>query len=174
MWPLELQDTRLPCPSPSSGVCSNWLHWVSDVIQPSHPLSPPSPPVLNLFQHQGLFQWVGSSHQMAKVLKLHHQSFQWIFRVVFLWDWLVWSSFCPRDTQECSLAPQFKSVNSSVLSLLYGPTLTSIHDYWENHSFDWRDRCWQSDVSAFQYTNFVIAGAPETWYFWIVLENIQS
>ena len=47
------------------------FHWVNDAIPPSHPLSPPSPPALNLFQHQGLFQWVGSSHQVAKVLELH-------------------------------------------------------------------------------------------------------
>ena len=59
--------------------------WVSDAIQPSHSLSP-SPPALSIFQHQGLFHWVGSSHQMAKVLELQlqHQSFQWIFRVDFL------------------------------------------------------------------------------------------
>ena len=61
------------------------VHWIRDSIQPSPPLSPPSPPALNLSQHQGLFQWVGSSEQMAKVLELQlqHQSFQWIFRV----DW---------------------------------------------------------------------------------------
>ena len=63
-----------------------YVHWVSDAIQPSHPLSSPSPPALNLSQHQGLFQWVGSSHQVAKVLKLQlqRQSFQWTFRVGFL------------------------------------------------------------------------------------------
>ena len=62
------------------------VHWVSDATQLSHPLSPPSPLALNLSQHQGLFQWVGSSHQVAKVLELQlqHQSFQWIFRVDFL------------------------------------------------------------------------------------------
>ena len=60
------------------------IHWVSDAIQPSHPLSSPSPPALNLSQHQGLFQWVSSSHQVAKVLELQHQSFQWIFRFDFL------------------------------------------------------------------------------------------
>ena len=56
------------------------VHWVSDAIQPSHPLSSPSLPAINLSQHQGLFQWVGSSHQVAKVLEfqLQHQSFQWI------------------------------------------------------------------------------------------------
>ena len=62
------------------------VHWVNDAIQPSHPLSSPSPPAFNLSQHQGLFQWIGSLHQVAKVLELQlqHQSFQWIFRVDFL------------------------------------------------------------------------------------------
>ena len=52
------------------------VHWISNTTHPSHSLSPPSP-ALNLSQHQGLFQWVGSSHQVAKVLGLQHQSFQW-------------------------------------------------------------------------------------------------
>ena len=58
------------------------VHWVCVAIQPSHPLLSPSPPALNLFQHHGLFRWVCSSHQVAKVLELQlqHQSFQWIFR----------------------------------------------------------------------------------------------
>ena len=62
------------------------VHWVGDAIQPSHPLSSPSPPVFNLSQHQGLFKWVSSLHQVAKVLEcqLQHQSFQWIFRTDFL------------------------------------------------------------------------------------------
>ena len=62
------------------------VHWVSDAIQPSHPLSSPSPLAFNLYQHQGLFQWVNSSHQVTKVLKrqFQHQSFQWTFRTDFL------------------------------------------------------------------------------------------
>ena len=62
------------------------VHWVGDAIQPSHPLSSPSPPVLNLSQHQGLFKWVSSLHQVAKVLEfqLQHQSFQWTPRTDFL------------------------------------------------------------------------------------------
>ena len=62
------------------------VHWFGDTIQPSYPLSPPSPLSLNLSQHQGLFQWVDPSHQVAEVLELQlqHQSFQWIFRVDFL------------------------------------------------------------------------------------------
>ena len=62
------------------------VHWVNDAIQPSHPLSSPCPPALNLSQHQALFKWVSSLHQVAKVLEfqLQHQSFQWIFRTDFL------------------------------------------------------------------------------------------
>ena len=70
LWPHGLQHTRLPCPSPSPRVCSTHVHWVDDAIQPSHPLSPPSHPVLNLSQHQVLYQWVSSSHQVVKVLEL--------------------------------------------------------------------------------------------------------
>ena len=66
------------------------VHQVGDDIQPSHPLSSPSPPALSPSQHHGLFKWVSSSHQVAKVLEfqLQHQSFQWIFRTDFLYDWL--------------------------------------------------------------------------------------
>ena len=67
----------------------NHVHWVDDVIQPSHPLSPSFPPALNLSQHQGLFQWVGSFHQVPVLeLQLQHQSFQWIFGLIsFRIDW---------------------------------------------------------------------------------------
>jgi len=92
----------------------------------------------DLSRDQCLFKWVGSSHQVAKVLKLQlqHQSFQWIFRTDFLSDWLVWSPCCPRNSQESSPTPQFRSINSSAFSFLYSPTLTSIHDYFKNHSLD--------------------------------------
>ena len=60
------------------------VHRISDAIQPSHPLSSPSPPTFNLSQYQCLFKWVNSSHQGAKVLELQHQSFQWILRTDFL------------------------------------------------------------------------------------------
>ena len=69
------------------------VHWVSDTIQPSHPLLSPSHLAFNLSQHQGLFKWVSCSHQVAKVLEfqLQYQSFQWIFRTDFLYDGLVGS-----------------------------------------------------------------------------------
>ena len=85
------------------------VHWVSDAIQPSHPLSVPSPPTLNLSQHQGLFKWVSSLHQVAKVLGLQHQSFQWTLRTDLLEDGLVGSPCSPKDSQGSSLTPEFKS-----------------------------------------------------------------
>ena len=75
------------------------VHWVDDAIQPSHLLSSPSPPALNLSQHQSLFQWVGSLHPVAKVLEFQHQSFQWMFRTDFLRDWQVGSPCSPKDSQ---------------------------------------------------------------------------
>ena len=60
------------------------------------------------------------------------------------YQWLFWSPCSPRDSQESSPGPQFKSINSSAFSLLYGPSLTSIRDCWKNHSFDYSDLCWQS------------------------------
>ena len=131
-----LKHTRLPSPSPAPS-CSNSCPLVGDGIQPSHPLLSPSPPAFNLAQHQGLFKRVSSLHPVVKglELQLQHPSFQWIFRTDFLLDWLIGSPCSPRDSQESSPTPQFKSINSSMLSFLYSPTLTSIHNYWKNHSF---------------------------------------
>ena len=107
------------------------VHSVGDAIQLSRPLSSPSLPAFNLSQHSSLFKWVSSSHQVAKVLEfqLQHQTFQWIFSTDFLWDGLVGSPCSPRDSQESSPTPQVNSINSSALSFLYSPTLTSIHHY---------------------------------------------
>ena len=109
------------------------VHLAGDTIQPSHPLLSPSPPAFNLSWHQGLFQWVSSSHQVAKILEfqLQHQSFQRTPRADLLQNGLVGSPCSPRDSQESSPTPQFKSINSSALSFLYNPILTSIHDYWK-------------------------------------------
>ena len=115
------------------------VHRVSDAIQPSHPLSSPSLPALNPSQHQSLFQWVNSSHEVAKVLEfqLYHHSFQRNPRADILQNGLVGSPCNPRDSQESFPTPQFKSINSSVLSLLHSPTLTSIHDYWNGLYSSW-------------------------------------
>ena len=150
--PHGLQHARPPCPSPTPGVFSNscpLCQWCHPTI--SHPRSSPSL-AFNLSQHQGLFKCVSSLHQVAKVLEfqLQHQSFQWILRTDLLWDGLVGSPCSPRDSQESSPTPQFKSINSSALSFLYGPTIKSIHELLEkNHSFDYMDLCQQSNVSVF-------------------------
>ena len=114
------------------------IHWVSDAIQPSHPLSSPSPLARNPSQHRSLFQRVNSSHEVTKVLEfqLQHQSFQWTPRADLLQNGLVGSPCSPRDSQESSPTPQFKSISSSALSFLHSPTLTSIHDHLKNHSLD--------------------------------------
>ena len=120
--PLTLCDP-MNCNTPGLSVhhylpkfAQTHVHWVSDAVQPFHHLWSPSSPAFDLSQHQSLFQWVGSSHQVAKVLELQlqHQCFQWIFTIDFLYGWLVWSPCCPRDSQEwCFLtAPQLESINS--------------------------------------------------------------
>ena len=85
LWPYGLQHARLPFQHQLPELPQTHVPQVGDAIQPSHPLSSPSPHAFNLSQHQGLIQWVSSSH-MAKVLEfqLQHQSFQWIFRTDFL------------------------------------------------------------------------------------------
>ena len=84
--PMDCSTLGFPAHHQLPEFTQSHVHRVSDAIQPSHPLSFPSPPTFSLSQHQGLFQWVSSSHQVAKVLEfqLQHQSFQWIFRTDFL------------------------------------------------------------------------------------------
>ena len=138
LQPHGLQHTRPPCPSPTPGVYPNscplsrWCHATisSSLIPfPSHLqsfLASGSFPVSHLFT---------SGCQILE-FQLQHQSFQWIFRTDLLYDGLVESLCSPRDSQEFSPTLQFKSISSSAFSFLYGPTLTSIDDYWRNHSFD--------------------------------------
>ena len=113
------------------------FHWVDDAIQPSHPLSSPFSPPFNFSQHQGLFQWASSSHQVAKVLEfqLQHQSLQRIFRTSFRIDWL--DLLAVQGTLKSLL--QCYSSKASILqcsAFFVVPALTSIHDYWKNHSFN--------------------------------------
>ena len=90
--PINCSTPGLPVHHQLQEFTQTHVHQVSDAIQPSHSLSSPSPSALNLSQHQGIFKWVSSSHQMAKVLEfqLQYQSFQWIFRIDFLYFPLDW------------------------------------------------------------------------------------
>ena len=121
--------------------------WVSDAIQPSHLLLPPLLlpsvfPSIRLFSNESALhiRWPN-----VLELQLQHQYFQWIFRVDFLLDWFDFLAL-QGILKSLSLAPQFESINSSVLSLLFGPTLTTVHDYWKNCRFEYMDLCWQSNV----------------------------
>ena len=113
------------------------VHWVSDAIQPSHPLPPASPLALNLSQHQGLFQWVGSfasggqsigASASASVLSTNIQD----------WFPLGWTGLIlqSKGLSRVSSNTTVQNFSSSAFSFLYSPTLTSIHDHWKNHSFD--------------------------------------
>ena len=84
--PMNRSTPGLPVHYQLPELTQTHVHWVGDAIQPSHPLSSPSPPAFNLSQHQSLFQWLSCSHQVAKVLEfqLQHQSFQWTLRTDFL------------------------------------------------------------------------------------------
>ena len=84
--PMDCSTPGLPVRHQLPDFTQTHVHWVGDAIQPSHPLLSPFSPAFNLSQNQGLFQWVSSSHQVAKVLEfqLQYQSFQWIFRNDFL------------------------------------------------------------------------------------------
>ena len=87
LWdPMDCSTPGFPVHHQLLELAQTHVHRATDAIQPSHPLSSPSLPAFNLSQHQGLFQWISSLHQVAKVLELQlkHQSFQWILRVDFL------------------------------------------------------------------------------------------
>ena len=143
-----VQHARPPCPSPTPGVHSDsrpLSQWCHPAISSSVLPFPPAP---NPSQHQSLFQWVSSSHEVAKVLgfQLQHHSFQRNPRMskVVLQNGLVGSPCSPRDSQESSPTPQFKGINSLALSLLHSPTLTFIHGHRKIHRLDWMDLCWQN------------------------------
>ena len=96
------------------------VHQVSDAVQPSHPMSSPSPPALKLSQHQGLFQWVSSSHQVAKVLELHfqYQPFQWIFRTEFPLGFTGLISLRSKGLSRVFSSTTVQIINSSVFNYI--------------------------------------------------------
>ena len=113
------------------------VHRVCDAIQPSHPLSSPSPPAPNPSQHQSfpmsqLFAWDGQSTGFSALASFCPKKFQgWSPS-----EWIGWISLQSKGLSRVFSNTTFKSINSSALSLLHSPTLTSIHDYWKNHTLD--------------------------------------
>ena len=122
-----------------------YVHWVSDGIQPSHLLPPPSPPAFNLPEHESL------SNESALHIRLSkYRSFSFSINlsseysgfISFRIDWLDLPAV--QGTSKSFLQYHSSKVSIFQPSDLYGPTLTSIHDYWKNHSFDYTHMCWQS------------------------------
>ena len=142
--------SRLPCPLPSPRACSNSCRWchpnISSSVIPfsscleSFPASG-SFPMSQFFASGG--QSIGFSTSTS-VLPMNIQDW-------FPLGWTGWISLQSEALAESSPAPQFKNINSSALSFPYNPTLTSIHDYWKNHSLDQTGLCWQCNVSAFYF-----------------------
>ena len=150
--PHGLQHARLPCPSPSPGACSNpcplswWCHpSIHLILHCPLFLLLSTFPSIRVFSNELVLciRWpsIGASAS-ASVLPMNIQGW-------FPLGLTFWSSCCLRESQQSSPAPQLESINSQVLSLLYGLFLTSIHDYWKNHSFQSTDLCQQRHVSAF-------------------------
>ena len=154
-WPRTLENP-LDCSTPGF-LCLHYhpefaqthVHWVGDAIQPSQPLLSPSAalsfPASGSFPMNLLFKSGGQSIRAsasASVLSMNIQS--WfplgLTGLIFLLS---------KALSRGSPVPQLNSINPLALGLLYGPTFTSVHDYWKNHSFDYIDLCWQSDISAF-------------------------
>ena len=150
LWPHGLQHARPPCPSPTPRVFQTHVHWVSDAIQPSHPLSSPCAPAFNLFQHQGLLKWVSSSHQVAKVLGVS-----------------ALASVLPVNTRDWSLLrwTGWIFLQSKGLSRVFFSTIVQKHQFFsaqlslESNSHihmwllekpqPWLDHFWQSNVSTY-------------------------
>ena len=151
LWPHGLQHARLPCPSLSPRACSNSCPssqrchpTISSFFVPfsSHLQSFPASgsfPMSQFFTSGG--QRIGVSTS-ASVLPMN-------IRDWFPLGWTGWISLQSKGSSKSPPKPQFKNINSLALCLLYGPILTSVQDYWKNHSFDYTDLCQQSDVSAF-------------------------
>ena len=132
LWPHESQHARPPCPSPTPRVHPN-PRQVGDAIQPSHPLSSPFPPAAIPPSIRDF-----SNESALHIRWPKYWSFSFNISPSYKYSGLIsGGSPCnPRDSQESSPTPQFKSMNSCAFSFLSSSTLTSIHDYWKNHSFD--------------------------------------
>ena len=144
LLPYGLQQPGLPCPSLSPEVCSNsrpfswWCHPILSSLLPasSHALRPS--------QQKALFQGVGSSHQVAKVLEfqLQHQCFQWIFKVDFPLGFTGLISLLSKGLSRVFYNTVIQKHQFFGAQPSFDPALSSVHDYWKTHNFDSMDLCW--------------------------------
>ena len=158
-WPHGLQNARLPCTSLSLSLLkfmsfqwvmepSYWTtHYAGTISSfvPTFSSCHQSFPGFRVFSNELAFpiRWPKHWSFSFRISPSNEYSGLISFRI----DWFY--LFAVQDSQDSSPTPQFKSINSLAFRLLYSPALTSIHDYWKNHSFNYTDLCWQSNVSAF-------------------------
>ena len=155
LWPRRLQHPRPPCPpcpSLSPRVCSDscpssqWCHPTISIILCCPLLLLPSVfPRIRVFFNELVLHIRWPKYWSFSFSITPSKDYSGLTSLKI--DWF--DHVAVQGTLECSPTSQFKSINSSACSLLYGSTLTSIHDYWKNHSFDYTDLCWQNNVSAF-------------------------
>jgi len=140
--PMDCSMPGLPVHHQLPELAQTHVHWVSDAIQPSHPLSTPSPPAFNPSQHQGLFQWVNSSYYgqsiaasaSTSVLPMNIQGW-------FPLGPTGWISLLSKGLSRVFSSTTVQGINSLALRLFYCPALMSVRDYWKRHSFDYVDLC---------------------------------
>ena len=151
LWPCGLQHARPSCPSPSPWACpsscslNQWCHPTISSSVAVFSFCLQSFPAPGSFPKSQLFTSGGQSTRASASALVLPMSIQGWFPLRL--TGLIFC--CLRDSQKSSTGPQFDSINSSALCLLYGPALTTTHDYWKDHSLDYTDLCWQSDVFAF-------------------------
>ena len=152
LWPHEMQHARLPCPSLSLGTCSDSCplsRWYRLIISSSAGycllLLPSAFPSIWIVCN-GLALPIRCPKYWSVGFSISPSN-KYLGLISFRINWFY--LLAVQGTQESSPAPQFESISSLALSLLYGPALTSIHNYWKNHSFDYMDLCQQSDISVF-------------------------
>ena len=144
--PMNCSMPGLPVYHQLSEFTQTHVHWVSDAIQPSHPLSSPSPPApiplsIRVFSNESTLHMRWPKYWSFSFSIIPSKD---IPGLIFRMDWL--DLLAVQGTLKSLPTTQFKSINSLVLSFLHIPTLTSIHDHWKNHSLDQTDLCWQSNV----------------------------
>ena len=151
LQPHGLQHARLSRLHHLLELAQTHVYWVSDAIQPSHPLSSPSPAfnlsIIRIFSNKLALTSGGQSVRTSALVSV---------LLVNIQDWfplgltglISLQSKGLSLSNESSSTPQFKSINSLAFSLICGPLLVHLHDYWQNHSFDYMNLCWQSNVSA--------------------------
>ena len=135
--PMDCSTPGFPVHHQLPELAQTHIHWVSDVIQPSHPLLSPSPPTL-IFPNFRVF----SNQSVLCIRWLEYWSFSFSispsneYSGLISFESVLLDILAVQGTLKSSSTPQFKSMNSSALCFLYDPALISIHDYWKTHSFD--------------------------------------